>query len=133
MRVVVDPGVLVSALIAHKASPYRLMRAWMAREFQLVVSPSLSRELETVLLRAEFRRYALLDEVTDYVDEIRRHATLADDPEDVPPGLTPDPKDDYLVALARAEGAVLVSGDAHLAGLSGVMPPRELLDALQSA
>ena len=32
-----------------------------------------------------------------------------------PHGLNPDPKDDYLVALARTEGGDhLVSGDVHL-------------------
>lgn len=132
MRAVVDPGVLVSALISQKASPYFVVRAWIAREFELVALPSLLRELETVLLRAEFRRHASIDEVTDYVDEIRRHATLVDDPEDVRLGLTPDPKDDYLVALARAADALLVSGDAHLIGLPGVMTPRDFLDALPS-
>lgn len=131
MRAVVDPGVLVSALIGQKASPYLLVRAVVAREFDLVLSPRLLRELEGVLLRPEFRRYASPDEVLDFVDEIRRHGTLVDDPPDAPTGLTADPKDDYLVALARAADAVMVSGDKHLTALPGVMTPRAFLDTLQ--
>ena len=40
------------------------------------------------------------------------------------PGLTADPDDDYLVALAREAGAdFLVSGDQHLTGLVDAVPP----------
>ncbi len=35
-----------------------------------------------------------------------------------------DPGDDYLVALAAAERAVLVSGDVHLTSLASRMPVR---------
>ncbi len=42
----------------------------------------------------------------------------------VAPGLTPDPKDDYLVALARSAAAhFLVSGDPHLTELVNPRPP----------
>jgi predicted nucleic acid-binding protein len=46
---------------------------------------------------------------------------------------TADPDDDYVVALAAQENAVLVSGDAHLLAEAGRLPvltPRELLDRL---
>ena len=40
------------------------------------------------------------------------------------PGVSPDPGDDYLVALARACAAdVLVSGDHHLVDLPDPRPP----------
>ena len=35
-----------------------------------------------------------------------------------------DPGDDYLVALAAAERAILVSGDVHLTSLASLMPVR---------
>ncbi len=52
------------------------------------------------------------------------------------PGLTADPDDDYLVALARAAGAdYLVSGDRHLLELTDpeppVLTPREFLALLE--
>jgi uncharacterized protein len=48
---------------------------------------------------------------------------LVEDPP-ADPGLTPDPGDDYLVALARAAGArCIVSGDAHLRQLADAVPP----------
>jgi uncharacterized protein len=39
-----------------------------------------------------------------------------------PAPLSTDPGDDYLLALARAERAVLVSGDAHLLALADRLP-----------
>jgi predicted nucleic acid-binding protein len=44
-----------------------------------------------------------------------------------------DPGDAYLVALAQAEGAALVSGDRHLLDLAGEQPiysPRAFLEIL---
>jgi predicted nucleic acid-binding protein len=57
---------------------------------------------------------------------------LVDDPSSQP-GLTPDPGDDYLVALARKAAAeCIVSGDAHLTQRADAEPPaltpREFLD-----
>ncbi len=44
-----------------------------------------------------------------------------------------DPGDDYLIALASAERAVLVSGDTHLLDLANEIPvysPRQFLGLL---
>ncbi len=130
LRVVVDPGVLVSALISPSGPPADLRRAWREGLFELVVSPALLDELGRVLRRDRFRRYVSLEEAARYVAALERDADVVADPASVPPGLAPDPADAYLVALSRAAGAVLVSGDAHLVGLPGVLTPRELADAL---
>jgi predicted nucleic acid-binding protein len=54
---------------------------------------------------------------------LRRAALTLDDPSPTP-GVTPDPDDDYLVALARAAAAdLIVSGDGHLTGLKDAQPP----------
>jgi hypothetical protein len=55
------------------------------------------------------------------------------DPDDDPPVRSPDPGDDYLIALAADAGALLVSGDAHLASILGDAPiqtPRQVADSL---
>jgi hypothetical protein len=51
--------------------------------------------------------------------------------------LSPDPDDDYLLALAQATSTdYLISGDAHLTGLANPQPPvltpRAFLDLLSS-
>ena len=119
----IDPGVLVSALLAPTGSPAQLYERWVAGEFELVVCPHLLDELDSVLRRPKFRRYATLDEVEHYVEVLRGGASSAPDPEPSP-GLTRDPADDYLVALARAARVdYLVAGDADLTDLTGLVPP----------
>jgi uncharacterized protein len=71
-------------------------------------------ELEEVLRRKKFRRYVDLAAVAEYIDLLRRDATLVEDPEGPPPLRSADPDDDYLIALAHSQNAILVSGDKHL-------------------
>jgi predicted nucleic acid-binding protein len=88
-----------------------------------VVCPALLAELERVLLRPKFRPYVTAQEVRAYVGLLRRLVPLEPDPE-TREGLTPDPGDDYLVALAQAANAhFLVSGDPHLTELKRAHPP----------
>jgi len=88
----------------------------------LIVSPLLLTELEEVLRREKFRRYVGLESVDEYIGLLRREATLARDP-DAPASLrSADPDDDYLIALAQSQNAILVSGDKHLLELPGGAP-----------
>lgn len=131
IRDVVDPGVLVSGLIGSRGgAPDLVVRAFIDDRLEVVARPHLLDELERVLGRPKFSGY--LDELTvrQFVERIRRHATFVDDPGE-PPAATRDPKDDYLVALARREGVdALVSGDRYLidAGFEelAVWTPRQL-------
>jgi uncharacterized protein len=85
------------------------------------VSPHLLAELDDVLGRPKFA--AKLD--PDALSSLRRvlaAAPAVDDPIAVP--VSRDPKDDYLVALARQIGAdCIVSGDADLTVLDDLVPP----------
>ena len=121
-RAVLDPGVLVSALITPTGAPAKLLEGVRDGELELAVSPLLLGELEEVLGREKFRRYVDLDTVRDYVDLLRREALVAPDPEGPPPLRSADPDDDYLIALARSQNAVLISGDNHLLDLAGQAP-----------
>jgi putative PIN family toxin of toxin-antitoxin system len=103
-----------------------------AGAFELVVSPMLLSELENVLEREKFRRYADLETIRDYFDLLRRDAVAAPDAERPPPLRSADPDDDYLIALAQSQNAILVSGDSHLLDLVGgapILSPRDLLPA----
>lgn len=134
IRVVIDPGVLIAALLSPRGAPSTLLRLWLEGRFELIVSVELLAELSRVLAREKFRAYVTLDEAEEYVALFHRVATVVRDP---PPeaGLTPDPGDDYLVALARAVHAdVLISGDKHLIGLVDpnptILTPGDLLGKL---
>src|SRR4030095_6305498 len=122
-RVVIDPGVLIAALISPDGAPATLYLMWRGGFFELVTCDHLLNELETVLLRLKLRKYATEEQVRRYVTSIRADAIVLPDP-DVDVGLTPDPGDDYLVALARtAKAELLISGDRHLTRLARPDPP----------
>jgi uncharacterized protein len=128
-RAVLDPGVLVSALITPSGTPAKLLLSAGEGDFELIVSPLLLEELELVLRREKFRRYVDHDGTT-YLDLLRRSAKIAADPEAPPPIHCADPDDDYLIALAHSQNAALVSGDSHLLALAGKIPVHSPADFL---
>lgn len=121
-RAVLDPGVLVSALITPTGTAAILLRAARAGSFDLLVSGLLLEELEVVLRRDKFRRYLDLDEVSAGIRLLLDEGQMVEDPESDPPVRCADPNDDYLIALAHQEKAALVSGDRELLELAGTIP-----------
>jgi uncharacterized protein len=134
-RAVLDPNVLVSALISPGGPSARLLVELRGGAFELVTSRRLLEELHEVLHREKFRRYSTETEVDAYVEMLRRESTILDDPDLPPLSLSEDPGDDDLIVLARAARTdALVSGDSHLLRLRGRIPvlsPREFLDKVQ--
>lgn len=123
LRVVIDPGVLVSAALVPGGKPDQLLRAWQAGQFEMLVSLKLLSELDEVLGREKFRHYLSAEEASEFVAYLRTEATLCLDP-DVTDPVTVDPDDDYLFALARTHRAnCLVSGDGHLLNIEAAKPP----------
>jgi putative PIN family toxin of toxin-antitoxin system len=135
LRVVFDPGVLVSAVISPGGPPADALDAWRDGAFDLVVSPLLLEELEDVLMRPKFRSYASAPDVEEYIEALTGAALAFEDPGERR-AFTADADDDYLVALALAVGAdAIVSGDKHLIEMPEppvqVMTPRDLLEWLR--
>lgn len=133
-RAVLDPNVLIAAAVAPQGVPARCLRAHSEGRFELVVSPLLLAELRAVLRREKFRPFLTVEQGERLVDALSRDATVADDPADPEP-LSRDPRDDYLIALARAASAhALVTGDADLLELPDLrmVSPREFLELLPS-
>lgn len=132
MRAVLDPNVLIAALLARSGAPARIVSGWIGGAFELVVSERLLAELERALAYPKVRRRIAAEDAEAFVDLLRRGARLASDPR-APARRSSDPGDDYLLALAEQERALLVSGDRHLLALAGELPirtPRAFLDAL---
>lgn len=133
MRVILDPNVIISALLSPEGSPARALREWQQGAFELIASPLLLAELERALAYPKLRRRIPAEEAGAVVAWLARAATIAPDPDAPPPLRSPDPGDDYLIALAASQGAVLVSGDAHLLGLADQIPvysPADFLERL---
>ena len=124
MRAVLDVNVMISAILSSRGSPARLLLAWQAGAFELVVSPALLAELARALAYPKLRHLIPQADADAFCDWIARSALLAADPEVAPLIRSVDPDDDYLVALATAERAILVSGDGHLTVLADRLPVR---------
>jgi uncharacterized protein len=122
VRAVLDVNVIVSALLAPDGVPAQLMVRWIAGDFELVVSPQLLDELARVLAYPKIRARIDGDNAADVVELLRTQGVLVDAPPSEAPVNSPDPDDDYLIALAASSGAVLVSGDSHVLSLAARLP-----------
>jgi hypothetical protein len=132
VRAVLDPNVLIAALLSRSGAPAQIVTRWLDGAFELVVSESLLAELERALGYPKVRRRVPPSEAVAFVSLLRRGAIVAVDPP-TPARQSADPGDDYLLALAESERSVLVSGNRHLISLADELPiqsPRAFLDTL---
>lgn len=120
-RAVLDPNVLISALLSPSGSPAALVARWLAGEFELVVSEQLLAELRRALAYPKLRSRITDEEATAFIDLLGRTATSVGDPA-TSPRRSRDGGDDYLLGLADANAAVLVTGDLDLLALAAVLP-----------
>ena len=133
MRAVLDPNVIISGVLSPSGGPARLLRALEAGEFELVVSQALIGELSRALAYPKLRRHIPQPDAEALVGWIERSALNVSQPAPPPPVRSSDPDDDYLISLAAAHVAVLVSGDKHLLDLYDAIPvlsPRQFLELL---
>jgi putative PIN family toxin of toxin-antitoxin system len=134
LRVVVDPGVFVSALISDIGAPAEIVRRWLAGAIEIVACPHLLAELDDTLGRRKFRRWMTEAKADRFIEFLGEYGVLVDDPPEES-GHSRDPDDDYLVSLAlAADASILVSGDKDLIDLREkkpvVMTPRQLIEML---
>jgi uncharacterized protein len=120
VRAVLDPNVLISALLSRDGTPAKLIALWLRGEFELIVSPQLLDELERALAYPKIRARLDEDAASEFLDLLRAAAVPAEDVEPTP--RSADPADDYLIALAEHSRAILVSGDKDLLELGPALP-----------
>lgn len=138
IRAVLDTNVYVAALLSRSGAPARLIQALGDGVFDAIVCPQLLDELSGVLHRPKIAERVDSELADDFVQWLGRIAIGVPDPMMVRP-ISPDPDDDYLIALALIGRAdVIISGDAHLLGLTASSPRTlspaafaELVDALR--
>jgi putative PIN family toxin of toxin-antitoxin system len=132
VRAVFDPNVLIAALVSPRGSPGLLAARWRAGHFELVVSELVLGEVERALGYPKLSKRVSRDEAAGLVALLRANARTEVDPP-TPPRRSRDAADDYLIALAEAADAVLVSGDRDLLDLGDELPilsPRQFLALL---
>lgn len=117
LRVVIDTNLLISAVIAPKGLPNKLIRAWKDAKFDLITSPYLLKEMDEISLRDKFGGYHLFKEqMVELIEAIKASSEI------IPSLLEEelsihcrDPKDDKLLACATGANAdYLVTGDQDL-------------------
>jgi uncharacterized protein len=139
LRVVADANVLVSAALARspQAPSVLTLDAALDGRIELVTSPLLLREVAMVLARPRLQKYLSAEEATRFLADLAAQTILLVDPNDPPPAICRDPRDDYLVALATSSGAdAIVTGDLDLLAIEPdqlsveILTPRQLTDRL---
>ena len=110
MRVVLDTNILISALMVQTGNTAAIYRAWQEGQFTLLTCAEHLEEL-----RATLRKPAIAERIQPYkaggvVNELKKLAEHVDSLPRV--RRSPDPTDDFLLALSEAGRAdYLVTGD----------------------
>ena len=119
--VVIDTSTLVGAVL-RPASPPRQALLQIVRNHVLCISQSTLHELQTVLHRPKFDRYAPLQTRMDFLALVTQWARLCEvdaTSTQIAKGVCRDPKDDKFLALALAcQATTIVSSDDDLLSLS---------------
>lgn len=123
MRAVLDVNVLIAALLSPTGAPAQLVLRWLGGEFELVVSERLLAELERALAYPKVRARVASDDAAEFVSFLQQTAVMGSDAP-AAPRRSIDPGDDYLLASAEGEDAMVVSGDRHLLELADRFPVR---------
>ena len=111
MRVVLDTNILVSALLSPAGGPALIYTAWEEGSFTLLTCEEQLLELRATLEKPKIAVLIKPHKAGRLVNQLRRLA------QEVPPPLpevkrSPDPDDDFLLALCEAGRAdYLVTGD----------------------
>lgn len=133
MRAVLDPNVLIAALLSRSGAPGQIVARWLAGEFELVVSELLLAELKRALAYPKLLARISPEEAAEFISVLAHDGILAPD-SSTAAGRSADSADDYLLALAESARAVLVSGDRHLLDLAEGLPiqtARAFLETLE--
>ena len=105
-----DTNILVSALVSPGGYPDAIYRAWVDGRFTLLSCAEHLEELRSTLQKPRIAERIHPHKAGRLVNQIRKLAVLV---EALPPvKRSPDPADDFLLALCEAGGAdYLVTGD----------------------
>jgi putative PIN family toxin of toxin-antitoxin system len=130
VRAVLDPNVIISGALSPTGATAEVLRACGRGEFELVASRALLEELARALGYPKLRRRIGAEDARAVLGWTETMASSVPDPTAPPSVRSPDPGDDYLIALACSCRAALVSGDKHLLDLADHIPVYSARDFL---
>ena len=110
MRVVLDTNIMVSALMAPAGKPAAIIDAWLDGKFTLLTCTAHVDELQATLQKPRVAELLKPHNAGRLVNQVKK---LAEDIDPLPHvKRSPDPTDDFLLALSEAGKAdYLVTGD----------------------
>ena len=136
MRVVLDTGILIAALITSGTPPDAIYRAWRKKRFELISSEWQLEEFRRVSRYPKLRTYLKSADAGNLVNGSRREATVLSQLPTV--DLSPDPDDNPVLAMALAAHAdILVTGDRRdllalgTVGATRILSARQFVDGLK--
>ena len=110
MRVVLDTGILIAALITADTSPDQVYQAWRKKRFTLITSVWQLGEFRRASRYERVKKFLRPTEAGNLVNGLKHHATVLQELPDV--DLSRDPQDNPVLAMAIAgEADYLVTGD----------------------
>jgi putative PIN family toxin of toxin-antitoxin system len=138
MRIVLDANVLVSAVLSSDGAPARILEAWRAEQFDVVISNAIVEEIDRVLHYPKIiRRHRWPEEhLQRFLDDLA-HLAIMTPGELTLAAIANDPPDNrYLECAVEGEAAYIVSGDEDLLLLGiyqgiRIITPRQFLDLLR--
>ncbi|GMQ87434.1 MAG: putative toxin-antitoxin system toxin component, PIN family [Gammaproteobacteria bacterium] len=110
MRIVIDTGILIAALITKDTPPDLIYQAWRKNKFELITSEWQLSEFPRVSRYPKLRKYLVPSEAGNMINGLRYQALVLTDLPTLE--ISPDPDDNPVLAMAVAgEADFLVSGD----------------------
>lgn len=112
----VDADCLIAGVLTTQGATSRLLDAWEAGEFELIVCPQLIHEVRKALLSPRIaERYDVsATDAEAFARKLEEEGLMVGDPRDPPREVPDDLNDDYLVALVQESGSgILVTRDRH--------------------
>lgn len=137
IRAVLDANVFVSALLSPRGFPSKILTAWHAERFHLVISPAILEEISRVFHYPKIAlRHRWPEEKTRLFIEDLAHLAILTPGKPTLNVIAEDPSDNrYLECAVEADAEYIVSGDQHLLRLATyqkirILTPREFLGVL---
>ena len=120
MRVVLDANVYISSLISGQGNPARIIRRWLAGEYDVLISQPIIDEILRVTGYTRLQqKYSQIRETRAEFVALIAEQGIWTEPQETLAVVTADESDNRTLECAAAGGAAyVITGDEHLLNLA---------------
>ena len=138
IRAVLDANVFVSAVLSPVGIPAKILDAWRAEQFYLLVSKPILHEIDRVFHYPKIvkRHMWSAEKIRAFIEDLARLAIFSTGDLTLSV-IAEDPSDNrYIECAVEGEAAYIVSGDRHLLSLAEyegirILTPKAFLDVVR--